>query len=238
VAARLVDYYAVLGVGRTATAAELRRAFRLLALRHHPDRAGAEATTTFQAIAEAYAVLSEPVARASYDARLHAREAAHAPARAETVAAQHGSATHAGFEEGEYQGPGGRIGWRRRTAARAAAIHGSIVRLSGTLEDLLARGVAQRLHDGMIELRLQPDEIAAGGTAAIDIHVRVMCPTCSGLAERNVLWCRRCEYAGTVLEPVTIAVVIPAHVADRTTFTFATDPSGAQPPLRVRVRAA
>jgi DnaJ-class molecular chaperone len=225
----------VLGVGRAATAGELRRAFRVLALRHHPDRAGPESTTTFQSIAEAYAVLSEPIARASYDARLRARESSYAPARADTVAARQGPAHSDGMEEGEYQGPGGRIGWRRRAARAAARI---IDRLSGALEDLLARGVVRRAPDGVVELHLQPDEIEVGGTAAIDTLVTIACPTCSGLAERNVLWCRRCEYAGTVMETVTIAVEIPAQVSDRTTFTFATDPTGAHPPLRVRVRAA
>src|SRR5690242_15824041 len=99
-AARLVDHYAVLGVARTATAAELRRAFRMLALRHHPDRAGPEATATFQAIAEAYAILSEPIARAAYDARLHARETSYGPARTDTVAARQGASGAAfdGFE--------------------------------------------------------------------------------------------------------------------------------------------
>ena len=64
----LADYYAILGVARSASEEDLRRAFRALALEHHPDRAGPESTTTFQAIAEAYAVLSEPAARANYDA--------------------------------------------------------------------------------------------------------------------------------------------------------------------------
>ena len=63
------DYYEVLGLARDADAKAIRDAFRQLALKHHPDRdksPGAE--ERFKAIAEAYAVLSDPRKRADYDA--------------------------------------------------------------------------------------------------------------------------------------------------------------------------
>ena len=63
------DYYALLGIDAEADGAELRRAWRRLALRWHPDRAGPGATATFQKILAAYTVLSDPVARAAYDRR-------------------------------------------------------------------------------------------------------------------------------------------------------------------------
>ena len=63
------DYYQLLGVDRRAGRAELRRAWRRLALRWHPDRAGDGAAPTFRRIQSAYAVLSDPISRAAYDAR-------------------------------------------------------------------------------------------------------------------------------------------------------------------------
>jgi curved DNA-binding protein len=63
------DYYADLGVPRTARREEIRRAYRTLARRHHPDvnrEPGAE--ERFKAIAEAYQVLSDPRRRRDYDA--------------------------------------------------------------------------------------------------------------------------------------------------------------------------
>ncbi|HVI23349.1 MAG TPA: J domain-containing protein, partial [Myxococcales bacterium] len=61
------DYYALLGVDPDVDAVQLRRIWRQLALRWHPDRAGPSATATFQKLSIAYAVLSDPAARAEYD---------------------------------------------------------------------------------------------------------------------------------------------------------------------------
>jgi DnaJ-class molecular chaperone len=59
------DYYKTLGVDRTADSAQIKQAYRSLAMRHHPDRGGDVAQ--FQEIQEAYAVLSDEVKRAQYD---------------------------------------------------------------------------------------------------------------------------------------------------------------------------
>lgn len=67
------DYYAVLGLARGATADEVRKAYRSMARKHHPDvDKSPDATKRFQEIAEAYEVLSDPAQRARYD-RLGAR---------------------------------------------------------------------------------------------------------------------------------------------------------------------
>jgi hypothetical protein len=59
------DLYAVLGVASNIDDVELRRVWRVLSLRWHPDRQGD--TARFQAIAAAYEVLSDPAKRAAYD---------------------------------------------------------------------------------------------------------------------------------------------------------------------------
>ena len=85
------DHYAVLGLTPAVQVAEIRRAYRLLALRHHPDRAGPDGTATFQLIAEAYRVLSDPALRSSYDAgRLRPLEQAAARATAGPAAGHDG----------------------------------------------------------------------------------------------------------------------------------------------------
>lgn len=60
-----MDYYTLLGVQKNAPPEEIKKAFRKLSMKHHPDRGGDE--TKFKQINEAYAVLSDPQKRADYD---------------------------------------------------------------------------------------------------------------------------------------------------------------------------
>ena len=66
------DYYVVLGVPRDASEQDIKRAFRELARKHHPDVSAADDGEAFREINEAYAVLSEKDSRARYDRWGHA----------------------------------------------------------------------------------------------------------------------------------------------------------------------
>lgn len=62
------DYYRVLDLNNDASAEEVQRAYRALALRYHPDRnAAAEAVNRMASINEAYEVLGDPERRREYD---------------------------------------------------------------------------------------------------------------------------------------------------------------------------
>jgi DnaJ-class molecular chaperone len=204
----------VLGVAIGAGVAEIRRAFRVLALRHHPDRAGADSTEVFQRIALAYEVLSDPVARSAYDAHL------------------------AGAGRAAAAGRGARVPERERERGRGDldGIEDLIVRLAGSLDTLIARGAARRSDDGLIELLLTAAEAARGGTAAVGVPMRVPCPTCGGCAQPGSIWCVRCEFAGSVPDEVTVCIAFPAAVADGATFNVRFDMAEDVPPLRVRIR--
>ena len=74
------DYYAILGVSPTATPRQIKRAYRALARRYHPDtRTGSAPTSLFHEIQVAYAVLSDPHRRQAYDRR-RASDVAQSPA--------------------------------------------------------------------------------------------------------------------------------------------------------------
>ena len=71
------DYYDVLGVAADADAAEIKRAYRQLARRYHPDISGDDRALTFREVARAYEVLGDPERRRTYDAVL--RESQQSP---------------------------------------------------------------------------------------------------------------------------------------------------------------
>jgi DnaJ-class molecular chaperone len=61
-----MDYYSILGVSKTATQEEIKKAFRKKAMEHHPDRTGGD-DTVFKQINEAYDTLKDPAKKQSYD---------------------------------------------------------------------------------------------------------------------------------------------------------------------------
>lgn len=60
-----MDHYSTLGVSRSASADEIKKAYRKLAMKHHPDRGGDE--KVFKEVSEAYDTLSDPNKKAAYD---------------------------------------------------------------------------------------------------------------------------------------------------------------------------
>jgi len=162
------DYYEVLGVSRDASEAELKKAFRQLAMKYHPDRnpGSAEAASRFKEINEAYGILSDPEKRAHYD-------------RFGTGAPGAGGFTDAGFGtlfedifEGFFSG-----GARGRARARAVRGEDLQYELKITLEEA-ASGVETKIQIP----RLETCE-ACGGSGVESGGRRETCPTCQGRGE-------------------------------------------------------
>jgi DnaJ-class molecular chaperone len=213
------DLYLILGVSPAATTAELRRAYRRLALDHHPDRAGSASAAKFAQIAEAYRMLSNPTARAAYDAHLTAQRA-HPASEADLG--------------GGFGWSVSRVGWGASWARRVTDL---LPRLTGPLATLSATGAARLAPDGVLELALTPHEAASGGTAIVTLPLRVPCPTCGGVATPRGVWCRRCEYAGQVDDAVAVRIAIPRAAPDGFACPATIPVSGAPPRVRIRITA-
>ena len=112
------DPYDVLGIGRDATAAQIKQAYRKLALRSHPDvNKEPDAEATFQRIADAYATLSDAKARAKYD-----RSGAGAwRAAGGSSAGRSASSTSAGARAWDDFDPSDPVGWATSAASRNPA---------------------------------------------------------------------------------------------------------------------
>ena len=202
------DYYALLGVRADTDRVELRRAWRRLALKWHPDRAGSAATATFQKISAAYTVLSDPVARAAYDRKWRAVSSGAAirppsgaaPSPKEPARSPRAAAPPQGVPATPPIEP----------PRRAPAV--MLRRLSGPLTYLLARGVARRAEANVIEIFLNREEVLEGGMVMISMYVPVRCPNCATADAAEL--CARCEGARTIEELFSAWLAVRPGVAD------------------------
>jgi molecular chaperone DnaJ len=175
------DYYAVLGVERSASAEEIKRAYRKLAMQHHPDRNPGDpaAETRFKEAAEAYDVLGDPEKRPRYD--------------------QFG---HAAF------GPGGGGGQRFTNLEDIFDAFGDIFGGGGggIFGDLFGGGRRRQRgprkgRDLKIVLELSLEEIDSGVERTITIKRQEHCKPCRGQGGRNgsaPVACSTCGGAGRV----------------------------------------
>jgi molecular chaperone DnaJ len=170
------DYYEILGVGKSVGDADLKAAYRKLAIKYHPDKNpdNAEAEDKFKEAAEAYAVLSDSQKRASYDRFGHAAAA---------NSAGYGSQGGAGFADisdiFDMFGFGDVFGSSQRTQ----------------------RSSAQRGSDLRYDLEIELEEAASGKTEKLRIPRLETCVDCSGKgAEKGTSaeTCGDCQGTGAV----------------------------------------
>lgn len=196
------DYYQVLGIPRSASADDIKKAYRRLARQVHPDlHSGAkkaEMEKKFKELNEAHEVLSDPDKRKKYDQYGAEWEQAEAFERARQQAGARG------YSGGE---PGG--GFRGED-------------FSDIFENLFGgrgrapRGFASQGEDLETEAELTLREVLSGVTKRVSLMEPVTCATCQGKRTIRGRQCQACLGSGSVLESKTIEVKIPAGVQDGT----------------------
>ncbi|MGD8497598.1 MAG: molecular chaperone DnaJ [Chromatiales bacterium] len=219
------DYYEVLAVSKNASEAELKKAYRRLAMKYHPDRNpdDADAVEHFKEAKEAYEVLSDPQKRAAYDQFGHAG----------VDPAAGGGGFRAGgggfgdiFDDifGDIFGGGGRRGGADR------AYRGSDLQynLELTLEEAVfgtevkirvPRQATCDACDGKGARKgTQPETCpTCGGVGQVRMQqgffsVQQTCPRCRGSGQLIADPCPQCQGQGRVQEQKTLSVKVPAGV--------------------------
>ena len=178
------DYYEVLGVDKSASADEIKKAYRKLAVKYHPDKnpGDKEAEEKFKEAAEAYSILSDADKKARYDQFGHAGVDGAAPDFSggfgnlnDILNDLFGGAFGGGF--GGFSGFGGGFG-------------------GGQRQQRTYRG-----RDIRVRVKLTLEEIAKGVEKEISIEKSVPCPECGGKGAKNssdIKTCSACKGTGQV----------------------------------------
>ena len=178
------DYYEVLGVAKGASADEIKKAYRKVAMQHHPDRNPGDKASEekFKEAAEAYEILSDNDKKAQYDRYGHAGVSGNGRGgyggggmNMEDIFSQFGDIfgdnLFGSFFGGERGGRGGQ---------RSRGIRGSNLR---------------------VKLKLSYEEIAKGVTKNIKVKKYIVCNTCSGSGAKDkgsIQTCQTCGGSGQV----------------------------------------
>ncbi|MGC4174946.1 molecular chaperone DnaJ [Demequina sp.] len=215
------DYYGVLGVPRTATEAEIKKAYRKLARELHPDVAGPDGEERFKEVAAAYDVLGNADKRAQYDRGVDPRAASGSA----------GGAQGFGFEDifETFFGGGQQ---RRGPASRVQRGGDTLVHEDVTLEEAVF-GVARQFtvdladecatcHGTCCAPGTSPQQCRqCNGTGQLQRVARSLlgnvmttspCPTCGGYGTTIATPCTECSGRGRTHARHTMNVDIPAGV--------------------------
>ncbi|HEU5039360.1 MAG TPA: DnaJ domain-containing protein, partial [Gemmatimonadales bacterium] len=172
------DFYALLGVAREATEADIKKAYRKLAMEYHPDRNRApEAEARFKEITEAYEVLRDPQKRAAYDR----------------------------YGKAGVGGGGGGFGYHHVDLSEALNIFMRDFGGMGGFESIFGGGGARQDHrrgqDVRVTVKLTLAEVAAGVKKNVKLKTLERCQTCAGSGAKpgsRPSTCTTCNGSGEV----------------------------------------
>ncbi|WP_256012847.1 molecular chaperone DnaJ [Desertivirga xinjiangensis] len=234
------DFYDILGVTRSSSADEIKKAYRKLAIKYHPDKnpGDKEAEEKFKEAAEAYEILSNPEKKQRYDQFGHAGTSASGGGygghmNMDDIFSQFGDIFGGGggspFES--FFGGGGGQSRGGRRVARGTNLR---IKVKLTLEEI-ARGVEKKIKVNKQVVCNTCDGTGAkdrssfhtcntcGGSGSVrrvtntilgQMQTTSTCPTCNGEGTQITSKCNSCHGDGVVRGEETISINIPAGVSE------------------------
>jgi molecular chaperone DnaJ len=234
------DYYEVLGVAKQASADEIKKAFRKLAVKYHPDKEGGD-ETKFKEINEAYEVLKDSSKRQRYDQFGHAGVGGSSGGAGGGNPFQGfgGQGQNVNFDFGDlglgdifssfFGGAGGQRGNRRGqdvavniTLSFEEAIFGAEKEIAVTLDDVCSHCKGNGAEPGH-ELKTCPTCKGSGQVNRImntmfgQIQQATICPTCEGRGKVPEKACTVCHGKGTERRRQIVKLKVPAGIDDGAT---------------------
>ncbi len=227
------DYYEVLGVSRTASADDIRRAYRQMARKYHPDvNSDAGAEDMFKEVNEAYEVLGDEQRRASYDRFGH--NAQNMGGMGDPFGFGGAGSPFGDIFESFFGGAGQQQQRRRNAPQRGADLHvtlditfeeavfGAEKEIELTRPETCEACSGKRMRDGMPPTRCG----ACGGTGEVrrvqqtilgQFMTSSPCGSCNGEGVQITDPCPNCRGRGRVTRARTIVVTVPAGIDENQT---------------------
>lgn len=230
------DYYEVLGVSKDASADEIKKAFRRLAVQYHPDKEGGD-EAKFKEVNEAYEVLKDSSKRQRYDQFGHAGVGGGAAGNPFEGFGGGGQSMHFDFGDlglgdifGSFFGGGpsrprqarGRDVETRVEIGFEQAVFGTEATLDLNIEDACEHCKGSTVEPGH-ELKTCEQCKGSGQVVSVtqtifgNIQQATVCPTCRGKGKVPEKVCSVCRGKGTQAKKQSITIKIPAGVDDGAT---------------------
>ncbi len=193
------NYYKILGVEKTATFAEIKKRYRELAKKHHPDvnNSSQKAENNFKILSAAYQVLSDKKKRKEYDQQASYRKSTSSRQDRQRSWTDPGDDFNFRGQRTEYQDD-----FRRTTTEEEQKYD----------PDFPTRGFDLQF---MLELPLVT--IALGGTVPYSYEKYVQCQDCEGTGSDSEGTCATCKGKRLVVQQATVDVKVPPGVGDKFT---------------------
>jgi len=209
-AVKFKDYYEILGVARNATDEDIKKAFRKLARKYHPDVAKdkKEAEAKFKEINEAYEVLGDPEKRKKYDElgpNWKSGADFRPPPGWEQFAGGFGRGARGG-QSGDFEFHFGGTGF----SDFFEQLFGSMGRGRGGFD----QREAERGRDLEGDIMVTLEEAMRGSVRTISVNRAVTCDQCGGSGIRGQKLCPTCGGSGQVTRTEQFQVRIPAGVSE------------------------